>query len=170
MNETLQILKTRRSVRAYRADQIKEEELDAILEAGSFAPSGKSMQPCTIVSLQDPELIDMAAVVDDSRGGLAQYYGAPTVVLVFADPGVRTHKLDGAAATMNMLNAAHSLGVDSCWINIPAGAYESEKGKALLCKLGLDNTLAGVASLVLGYGSGAYPNPKPRREGCIKKF
>lgn len=171
-NDTIKTLLTRRSVRAYKPQQIKAEELDTILEAGSYAPSGMNKQCCTIVSLQSPELIEEAANVNPDRGGLPQYYGAKTVVLVFADKELSptTYALDAAAIITNMINAAHSIGVDSCWINIPAGSYDCEKGRALLNKLNLDEKLEGVASIVLGYADGDYPEVKPRKENYIMKF
>ena len=57
MNETLKVLKERRSIRKYKAEQIKDEELDAILESGTWAASGKGLQPAVMVVVQDRETI-----------------------------------------------------------------------------------------------------------------
>ena len=88
-NETLKVLLTRRSVRKYRPEQIDRETLSAILEAGTYAPSGMGKQPGVIVAVQNPE--DRRAVMElnkQARGGSGDpYYGAPTIVLVLADRG-----------------------------------------------------------------------------------
>ena len=60
MNETLKVLKERRSVRKYKAEQIRDEELNAILEAGTWAPSAKGLQTSVMVVVQDPETIARA--------------------------------------------------------------------------------------------------------------
>lgn len=170
MNNLLEAIKTRRSVRSYQSKQITDDELNSILEAGTRAPSAMNRQPCTIVVLQDKELINEAGTVNPARGGVAQYHGAPTVIMVFADKNISTYIQDASAITTTMLNAAHSIGVDSCWIHIPPKTYETAAGQKLLKKLGLSESLEGVASVVLGYTDAAYPEAKPRKDDFIKRF
>ena len=85
MNETLKVLKERRSVRKYKAEQIRDEELNAILEAGTVAPSAKGLQTSVMVVVQDPETIAwMSKLNAEIQGnpGTDPFYGAPTVVVV----------------------------------------------------------------------------------------
>lgn len=170
--EMLKLLKTRRSVRAYQAKQVEESLLDAILEAGTYAPTGMGMQSPVIVAVRDPEA--RRAVQDlncQARGGHGDpYYGAPTVLLVLADPSRGTCVEDGACVLATMMQAAHALGVSSCWIHGEREMFELPEGKALLKKWGLPETLRGVGSLALGYGDGPAPEPKPRKEGYIVKI
>lgn len=170
MSNLIDVIKTRRCVRSYKTEQIKEAELNAVLEAGIFAPSAMNRQPCKIVVLQDKELIYEAGTVNPERGGVAQYHDAPTVIMIFADKNISTYIQDASAITTNILNAAHSIGVDSCWVHIPPRTYESDEGKKLLAKLGLSENYAGVASVTLGYTDAEYPQAKPRKVDVIKRF
>ncbi len=170
--EALEVLKNRRAIRAYKAEQITDEELNAVLEAGTYAPTGMGRQGVQIVAVQSPEAL---AAVNRLNGAVLgnpdakPYYGAPTVVLVFETEDCATHTLDGAAVCTNMLNAAYAVGLGSCWILRCKQMFETEEGKALLRQWGLPDTLVGVASLALGYADCEQPTPKPRREGYIVK-
>ena len=168
MNETLRILKERRSVRKYKAEQIKDEELNAILEAGTWAPSAKGLQPSVLVVVQDPETISYLSKLNaeiQGQPGTDPFYGAPTVVVVLAD-GANCLQ-DGSLVMGNLMNAAWSLGVASCWINRAKELFERPEGKELLRKWGLPETLNGVGNCILGYADGDIPAPKPRKEGSI---
>lgn len=173
MNETLNILKERRSIRDYKAQQIKGEELDAILEAGVYAPSAMGKQSATIVVVQDKETIaELSRLNAEIMGkpGIDLFYGAPTVLVVLADPTasntVNTDH-DGALVMGNLMNAAWSLGIGSCWVNRAKETFEKPEGKALLKKWGLPETLIGIGNCVLGYAEGAASAPKPRKENYI---
>ncbi len=165
--EALEVLKNRRAIRKYKAEQITKEELDAVLEAGTYAPTGVGTQGVQIIAVQSPEYLAkvkaLNAGVLDRDGD--PYYGAPTVVLVLETSECKTHVLDGAAACTNMLNAAYAAGLGSCWIHRCKEMFESEEGKALLREWGLPDDMTGVASLALGYADCEQPTPKPRREG-----
>ena len=170
-NQVLQVLKTRRSVRKYQQKQVEESALAAILEAGSYAATGRNKQSPVIVAVQDlatrERLRRMNAAVmgrDDDP-----FYGAPTVVVVLADRTVHTHVEDGALVLGNMMNAAHALGVDSCWIHRAREEFESEEGKALLREWGITGDLVGIGHLILGYGEGAHPTAAPRKENYIRR-
>jgi len=168
-NETLEVLKTRRSVLHFLPRQVEREKLDAVLEAGTFAPTAMGRQPIKIIALQDPQAVAAADELNRRiRGGdLRPYYGAPTVILVLATDDAFTPELDGAAVCTNMLNAAHSLGLASCWIHRCGGMFELPEGKALLKEWGFTEHLTGIASLALGYTDEPSPQPAPRREGYI---
>ena len=119
MNQTLQDLKTRRSCRRYRPEQIKESELEQILEAGVFAPTGMGMQSPKIVVVQDKETIEELSKMNAKIMGVTSdpFYGAPTVLIVLADKNRNTYLEDGSLVMGNLMNAAHAVGVASCWIH-----------------------------------------------------
>ena len=136
MNETLQTLKNRRSVRSYLPEQIKDEELQQILEAGIYAPTGMGAQSPIIVVVQDKETIAYLSKLNAAVMGSTSdpFYGAPTVVVVLADRSRGTCVEDGSLVIGNMLNAAASLGVGSCWIHRAKEVFDTPEGKALLEK------------------------------------
>ena len=168
--EALEVLKNRRAIRKFKPEQITEEELQAVVEAGTYAPTGGGKQGVQIVVVQKPE--DVAevnrlngAVMGNPNG--KPYYGAPTILLVFETEDCMTHELDGAAVCTNLLNAAYAVGLGSCWIHRTKQAFASDEGKALLRKWGLSETLVGVASVALGYADGDAPQPKPRKADYV---
>ena len=168
--EALEVLKNRRSIRKYKAEQISAEELKTVLEAGTFAPTGAGTQGVKIVAVQSPEYVARVDALNAKVIGkdVHPYYGAPTVVLVFETPECLTHELDGAAVCTNMLNAAYAAGLGSCWINRCKQMFEMEEGKELLKEWGLPEDLVGVASMALGYADCEQPVPKPRKEDyCV---
>lgn len=155
MKETLQDLKTRRSCRKYRPEQIKEEELNAILEAGTYAPTGMGRQSPVIVAVQDKKTVAKLSKLNaDVTGSKSDpFYGAPTVVVVIADKNIHTYLEDGVLVMGNLLNAAHSVGVDSCFIYRAKEVFESEEGKALLKQWGLGDNYVGIGNCILGYAA-----------------
>ena len=165
--EALEVLKNRRAIRKYKREQITKEELEAVLEAGTYAPTGVGSQGVQIVAVQSPEYVARVDALNAKILGHDShpYYGAPTIVLVFETPDCRTHIFDGSAACMNMLNAAYAVGLGSCWIHRCAQMFETQEGKELLKEWGLPEDLTGVASFALGYPDCEHPKPKERREG-----
>jgi nitroreductase len=168
-NPTLETLKTRRSVRSYLPKQVEEEALQAILEAGTYAATGMNRQSPIIVCVQDPAaretLRRMNAAVMGSDGD--PFYGAPTVLVVLADKAIRTCVEDASLVIGNLMNAAFSVGVDSCWIHRAKEEFESDEGKALLASWGIDGDYVGVGHLILGYRDGELPVTRPRKETYI---
>ena len=169
MNDTLKTLMERRSVRSYKPDQIPEGVLEQILLAGEYAPSGMGMQSAVMVAVQDPETIRTLSRINAEIMGTDgdPFYGAPTVVVVLADRRRGTCVEDGSLVMGNLLNAAFSLGVDSCWIHRARETYETEEGKALLKKWGLSEDYIGIGNCILGYSDQPLPQPKPRKEGFV---
>lgn len=172
MNETLQVLRSRRSIRKYQARQISDAELDAILEAGTWAPTGMNQQSPLIVAVQDAETIRYmeklnAAVIGNPDA--TPFYGAPTVVVVLADGENGNWLRDGSLVMGNLMNAAASLGVGSCWINRALEVFDSEEGKTLLRKWGIPETYRGIGNCILGYVDGEMPAPRPRKADYIRK-
>ena len=165
-----EILKNRRSIRKYKPEQISEAELDAILEAGIYAPSGMNTQNTILVAVRDKETRDqlsrMNAAVMGTKGD--PFYGAPCVVVVLVDPERYTWIEDGSLVMGNLMHAAYEMGIGSCWIHRAQQMFDSAEGKELLKKWGLPENLKGVGNCILGYPD-EEPAPKPRRDGRIVK-
>lgn len=169
MNETLQVLKNRRSCRNYKPEQITDEELNLILEAGTYAPTGKGLQSPIMVVVQDKETISQLSKLNASVMGSTNdpFYGAPTVVIVLADTACSTYREDGSLVMGNLMNAAYAIGVDSCWINRAREVFELPEGKALLAKWGIPETYAGIGNCILGYATAPLAEARPRKTDYI---
>ena len=173
MNEAIHNLLNRRSIRSYEDRQVPDELLDIVLNAGIHAASGMNTQGVRLVAVRDKETRDLlsklnAAVMNATTD---PFYGAPCVVVVLADPEIYGGWVeDGALALGNMMNAAHALGLGSCWIHRAKQVFDSPEGKALLEKWGLPTHLRGVGNCILGYPACDHPAPAPRKEGRILKI
>ena len=169
MNDIIRNMTERRSVRAYKPDQVPKDLLDQVLEAGRWAPSGMGRQPVLFIAVQNKtvrdELSRMNAAV--MGGNNDPFYGAPTVILVLVDAAAGTGVEDGALALGNMLNAAYSLGLGCCWIHRAHEMFDSAEGKDLLRKWGVEGNYRGVGCCILGYPADGFPAPKPRKEGNV---
>ena len=170
MNPVLENLLTRRSCRNYTEEQVPDELLDKVLEAGTFAASGMNRQSTYLVAVRDKETRDLLSKINSGvmdRDG-DPFYGAPCVVVVLAEPGF-TAVEDGSLVIGNLMNAAHALGLGSCWIHRAKQTFETEAGKELLAKWGLADDLIGIGNCIFGYEAEA-PSEKPRKEGRIIKI
>ena len=170
-NETLQTIRSRRSCRAYEPRQITDAELDAVLEAGTYAASAMGRQRAKIVVVQDAatraQLTRMNAAVMGTQND--PFYGAPTAVLVLGEKNNPNGVQDASLVMGNLLLAASGIGLGSCWINRAKETFETPEGKALLAKWGLDpEKYIGVGYCILGYPA---PNgtrtPGPRKAGYV---
>lgn len=173
MNEVLSCLETRRSVRKFLPKQVEADTLDAILRAGTYAATGMGRQAPKIIVLQKPEDIAElermnAAVMGNPEA--KPFYGAPTVCLVLTDPNIRTCVEDGSLVIGNLMNAAHALGVGSCWIHRAREEFDSPEGKALLRRWGVDERYIGVGHCILGYAAEPAATAKPRKADYIVKI
>lgn len=168
MKETLIDLKERRTCRSYKEEQIKDEELNAVLEAGTYAPTGRGMQSPIMVVIQNPELIKKLSIMNAQVMGTDTdpFYGAPTVIIVLADKTRNTYKEDGSLVMGNLLNAAHAVGLGSCWIHRAKEVFESEEGKALLNEWGIEGDYEGIGHCILGYANEVVP-AKPRKDNYV---
>lgn len=169
-NEVLEVLKKRRSCRAYQPEQIKDEELETILDAGTWAPTGKGSQSPKIIAVQDKEIIAELSKINAEifgRPGIDPFYGAPTIVVVLADADRITCVEDGSLVLGNMMIAASSIGLGSCWIHRAKETFEGEYGKSLLKKWGITGNYIGVGHCALGYSAEAEKAPSPRKEDYI---
>ena len=167
-NEILKALRERRSIRSFKKEQITDEELKAVLEAGTYAPTGMGYQDPWIVAVQNPDLLQKISRMNAAVWGrdIDPFYGAPTYVLVFGtDPAVWANSVpDGSLVLGNMMNAAHAIGLGSCWINREREMFATPEGKALMQELGLPEGLIGIGALSLGYPAAPPRDPKPRKE------
>lgn len=171
-NTVIKSLMERRSVRSFSDKQITDEELNTVLEAGTYAPTGRNLQSPLMVAVRDKETIKKmselnAAVMGSDRD---PFYGAPCVVVVFADPSVHTHLEDGSLVMGNLLNAAYACGLGSCWIHRAKEVFESEEGKKLMREWGVDESYVGIGNCILGYTEGGLPEASPRKDGYIIKI
>ena len=172
MNETLNVLETRRSLRAYDPRPVEREKLEAILEAGKYAPSAMGRQSVTMAVLTKKEDIAELSALNAAVMGASgdPFYGAPCVVVVLADPeatSAANAQRDGSLVMGNLMNAAWSLGVSSCWINRAMETFELPEGKALLAEWGLGENWKGVGNCILGYTDQAVLGDKARKEDRV---
>lgn len=167
--EALTVLQERRSIRKFKPQQITDAELEAVLEAGTYAPSGKGRQPCIIVAVQNKDDIAQLSAMNAAVWGksIDPYYGAPTILLVLSSTGSDTPVEDGSAVITYLLAAAHAAGLGACWINRERQMFDSEEGKSLLKKWGVSGDYIGIAGCSLGYIEGDNPKPVSRKEGYI---
>ncbi len=172
MNEVIKNIMERRSCRSYKPDKIKDEDLDLILEAGAWAPSGMDRQESVMVAVQDPEMIKKLSKMNAAVFGIDKdpFYGASVVVVVLADPTVPTYIEDSSLVLGNMMLAARSLGIASCWVHRAKEMFSSEEGMELKRQWGLSDSLVGIGHVVLGYPDGGFPEANPRKEGRIIKI
>lgn len=174
MNEVIKSLIERRSCRAYKSEQIKDTELDTILEAGTYAPTGMGKQSPLIVAIQNPEILSKVEKLNATVAGNPEghtFYGAPTVVVVFGDPSLPFGLSDGNLVICNLLNAAHAVGVDSCYIWRAKESFESEEGQALKKEWGIPDAYQGVGNVILGYGiPEGIKEAAPRKQDYIRKI
>lgn len=173
-NEALEVLKNRRSIRKFKSEQISDEELNIVLEAGLLAPSAAGTQTPVIVAVQDPESVKQLASMNAKILNMAQmsnpYYGAPTILLVLAPADAHAPVEDSSLVAGNLMNAAYAVGLGSCWIHRGREMFESEEGKSLLEKWNLPANMTGVATIALGYPDCPKPEAAPRKEGRLTKI
>ena len=171
MNTTIQVLESRRSCRNFKPDMIKDEELQEILKAGTYAATGMGKQSPVIIAVTNKELRDEIMEANRKVGGWGEgfdpFYGAPVILIVIAKKEVSTHVYDGSLVMGNLMNAAESLGVASIWIHRAKEEFESEFGKNLLKQLGIEGEYEGIGHCALGYAAEPPKAPAPRKEDYV---
>ncbi len=171
MNETIKVLESRRSCRNFKPDMVKEDEIKAIIEAGTYAATGMGKQSPIIIVVTDKEMRDKIAEENRKIGGWQEgfdpFYGAPVILIVLADKTVPTYVYDGSLVLGNLMNAAESLGVASIWIHRAKEEFESEFGKAILDKLGITGDYEGIGHCALGYAAEPAKDAAPRKENYV---
>ena len=170
-NETLKVLETRRSCRNFKPDMITEEELQAVIKAGTYAPTGRGMQSPIIIAVTDKKLRDQIAEENRKIGGWQEgfdpFYGAPVILIVLADKTVATYKYDGPLVMGNLMNAAESLGLGSIWIHRAKEEFESDFGKKILKDLGIEGDYEGIGHCALGYAKEPAKEAADRKENYV---
>ncbi len=171
MNETLKILESRRSCRKFRPDMITDEELQSVIKAGTYAPTGRGKQSPLIIAVTDKELRDRISDENRKIGGWQEgfdpFYGAPVILIVLADKSAATYLYDGSLVLGNMMNAAESLGLGSIWIHRAKEEFESDFGRNILKQLGIEGDYEGIGHCALGYCDGETAEPAPRKDNYV---
>jgi len=182
MNKVLETIKKRRSIRKYLPGQIKQEELDVIIEAGIYAPTARRDEPWYFTVIQNKELIDemsektkeQMAKTDNEwltdKGNDKEYhlfYHAPTVILISGRESAFAPLIDCSAATQNMLLAAESLGIGSCWIGLIRFLFIDETE---MKKFRIPEGYKPFYAICLGYKDLEEESPIPERKRDVVNY
>lgn len=182
MNETIRTILSRRSVRSYLSEQIKADELDLVLKAGLYAPSAHNQQPWHFTVIQDKAAIDnlnqaskeaMMEFNDEHLAELAQdesfhlFYHSPTVIVVSGEKTAIASRVDCAAATQNMLVAAESLNIGTCWIGLVYPLFVSERAGEFAKLFEIPENYELYYAVALGYKTSENEPAPPRRENTV---
>lgn len=171
MSQTIKDMRERRSCRSFRPDPVPQEVIDEIIEAGLYAPSSRGKQGTIIVAVTNKELWDRLSAANCRIGGWEEgfdpFYGAPVVLIVLGDKAIANHVYDGALVMGNLMNAAQSLGVASCWIHRAKEEFELPEYQELLRSLGVEGEYEGIGHCVLGYPAKELPEAAERRQGRV---
>ena len=168
MNEVIKNIEERRSIKKYKEDKVPKEIIDKIVEAGMYAPSGMGMQSSIIIAITNKNLRDKLSKLNAKIMGVDTdpFYGAPVVLVVLAKKDIPTHVYDGSLVMENLMLAANSLGIGSCWIHRAKEEFETEEGKEILKSLGIEDEYEGIGHCILGYKD-EEGNLKPRKDNFV---
>ena len=170
MNETINTIISRRSIKAYTDELVSDYLLNEITTAATYSASGMNKQSALMVVVKDKALRNKLSALNASILGITSdpFYNAPVVIVVLADSNVRTYVEDGSLVMGNLLNAAHSVGVSSCWIHRAKEVFETKEGKLLLKEWGIPESYKGIGNCILGYPKDKTDVlPKPRKENYV---
>ncbi|MDR1179164.1 MAG: nitroreductase family protein [Spirochaetales bacterium] len=182
MNDVIQAIQTRRSCRSFMPEAVKEEQLVEIVDAGLRAPSGFNSQSCHFTILQNKEIVEkisravqktFAQSAIPTLAQIAQeenfdvFYGAPSIVVVSANNKAITPQDDMAVASQNMMLAAESIGVASCWVSFGGALSEPENVERFADLLGLPENHIAHHAIVFGYREGDVLETKKVKEGRV---
>lgn len=168
----LDAIRARRSVRKFKADAVPAALVDKVIEAGTYAASGKSMQPWKVVVVENAAdreaLRQVNARIMGAGEGADPFYGAPCMLIVLGEKENPNSVYDATLMMGNMMLAAHVLGLGSCWINRAREEFEMPEWQAWLRAKGIDGDYVGVAHLILGYPDGEPHAAKPRKDCVVR--
>ena len=169
MNESIRNMLERRSVRSFKSDMIPSDILELILEAGKHAPTGRGNQSPIIIAVTNKEIRDKISKMNADIMGMDgdPFYGAPVILIVLANKAFPTYVYDGSLVMQNLMLAAHSLGIGSCWIHRAKEEFYSEEGKKILAELGIEGDYEGIGHCALGYANENPSEKKPRKENYV---
>ena len=165
--EALEFMESRRSIRSYKQDAVPEDLIRQIVEAGTFAATGRGLQSPIIIAVTDREARDRLSKLNADILGTDTdpFYGAPVVLIVLADRSIPTYLYDGSLVMGNLMLAAHAMGLGSCWIHRAKEEFDSPEGKRILRDLGIEGDYEGIGHCIIGYIDGDVPEAKPRKYG-----
>ena len=182
MNEVIQNILTRRSVRVYKEEQISDADLNVILEAAQFAPSTMNTQDWHFTIVQNKEKIEKLNLMikeaflnspieslkkQGSNPNFNIFYKAPTLVIATGGKVTNMEQIDCALALQNIFLAAHSLNIGSCWIHALNMVGDDMKIKSFLTELGVPENYNVYGTAILGFNGGNEPNAPQRKEGIV---
>lgn len=171
MNEIIKAIKERRSIRKFRGDMPKKEDLSEIVEAGLYAASGMGKQGTIILVITNKQIRDGLSAANAQIGGwkpgFDPFYGAPAILVVLADKSSGTRVYDGSLVMGNMMLAAHSLGLGSIWIHRAKEEFEMPEYRELLKEQGITGDYEGIGNLAVGYIDGEVPKAAKRKDGRV---
>ncbi len=174
MNDIIENMISRRSIRAFKPELPSGEILDEIMRAGSFAATGRNFQSPLMICITQPDLLRQLRVLNAQIMGkddnFDPFYGAPAVIVVLADKSRPTYLYDGSLVMGNLMLAAHSLGLGSCWIHRAKEEFETPWGKKILSGLGITGDYEGIGHCAIGYAAGEMPPPPPRKNNYVYKI
>ena len=188
--ELLEAIKNRRSIRKYTDKQIPREDLEKIIEAGTYASNAGGGQRSMIVGIRNAELVEKLGKMNMAkfdRGNLigsyvskeqpsviddptikSGFYGAPALCIVFAQKNFMFGIPDAFCCAETMLMEAYDLGISSCIVSRAEETFDNEIGAALLKEWGVPENYIARCFVTLGYCDGEYPKSKPRKENRSK--
>ncbi len=167
MKSCNEIIMTRRSVKSYKPDMPKREDIQAVIDAGLAAASGRNLQAPIVIAVTNKEMRDRMSAANAAVMGASgdPFYRAPCVLVVLANKAAHTYVYDGSLTLGNMMLEAHERGLGSCWIHRAKEVFEQKEWQEWLKSLGIEGEYEGIGNLTLGYLDGDYPDEKARKEG-----
>jgi len=184
MNETISTILGRRSVRVYMPEPVGQAELEEMLEAGRYAPSAMNQQPWHFTVIRNPELLRKleesckSAFLDSNvealrevaqQEGFRVFYHAPMLIIISGDPGALAAQYDCTLAMENVMLAAASLGIGSCWTHAVMMFHATEKGRDIFRELGVIFPEGYLPYAAAVFGRPAEPGPEapPKNADCV---
>lgn len=171
MNEIIRAMKERRSIRKFKPDMPRKEDLQQIIEAGLYAANGMGKQAAITIAVTNQELRDRISADNCRIGGWKEgfdpFYGAPVILIVLAEKDWPNRVYDGSLVMGNMMLAAHALGLGSIWIHRAREEFETDNYKKLLTDLGITGEWEGIGHCAVGYVDGQPPQAAERKDGRV---
>ncbi|MBP2646140.1 MAG: drgA 1 [Firmicutes bacterium] len=184
-NDTLKTIKSRRAIRSFGDEQIKDSDLETLLEAARYAPSAMNRQSWHFTVIQNKELLkemnsvgkkDAIHTAPDfmkekmKSDTFSFWHGAPTVIIVSGADDNRFTCADCALACQNILLAAESLGINTCWINSGLMLFEGPSGQSFKERLSIPAGYTPLYSVAIGYIKGDKPSAPERKTDVVTYF
>ncbi len=144
--ESIEALKTRRSIRRFLSNPVQDDLIEQILDVGRLAPTARNVQPWHFIVVKDEHKRKTLSDITDYGKFIAD---APVCIVVISED-TKYYLEDGCAATTNILNAAHSLGLGSCWV----AGDKKQYSKEILSLLGAPADFKLICLIALGYPAG----------------